>query len=60
MREPCRIKVIQDGKWHRIKGYDFTAKPGTPSEYNDDTSQRPKQTPMLPAESDVFDASFDF
>ena len=60
MREPCRIKVIQDGKWHRIKGYDFTVKSGTPSEYNDDTSQRPKQTPMLPAGSDVFDASFDF
>ena len=23
MREPSRIKVIQEGKWHRIKGYDF-------------------------------------
>lgn len=60
LKEPCRINVLQDGHWKRIKGYDFTVKPGTPSEWNDDPSRRPKQPDMMPAGVDVFDTDFDF
>ena len=60
VKEPCRINVLQDGRWQRIKGYDFTVQPGTPSEWNDDLSRKPKQLEVMPAGVDVFDTDMDF
>ena len=60
IREPCRILVRQEGRWHRVLNHDFEAKPGTPSEWNDDLSQRPRQVDCMPAGSDVFDTDLDF
>ena len=60
VKEPCRINVLQDGRWQRIKGYDLTVKPGTPSEWNDDLSRKPKQLEVMPAGVDVFDTDIGF
>ena len=60
IREPCRILIRPEGKWHRILSYDLTTKPGSPSELNADPRLRPKQKNVMPAGSDVFDTEFDF
>lgn len=59
--EPCRIEVIQDGRWQRVRAYDFTTKEGTPSEWNDDPAGRRKQNDAFEAgHFDVFDTDIDF
>ncbi len=61
MREPCRIEVIQDGRWQRVRAYDFTTKEGTPSEWNDNPALRPRQNDAFEAgHFDVFDTDIDF
>ncbi|UYM16226.1 DEAD/DEAH box helicase [Endozoicomonas euniceicola] len=60
IREPCRILVRQEGKWHRILNHDLTPKPGTPSEWNADLKQRSRQPDLMLAGSDEFDTEFDF
>ncbi|WP_066018507.1 DEAD/DEAH box helicase [Endozoicomonas atrinae] len=61
MREPCRIEVIQDGRWQRVRAYDFTTKEGTPSEWNDNPAGRPRQNDAFEAgHFDVFDTDIDF
>ncbi|WP_257285150.1 DEAD/DEAH box helicase [Endozoicomonas sp. SESOKO1] len=61
MQEPCRIEVIQEGRWQRVRAYDFTVKEGTPSEWNDNPGDRPKQNDAFEAgHFDVFDTDIDF
>lgn len=60
MKEPCRIEVIQDGRWQRVRAYDFTVKEGTPSEWNDNPEGKPQQVDLQPAGFDVFDTDIDF
>ena len=61
MREPCRIEVIQDGRWQRVRAYDFTTKEGTPSEWNDNPKGRPRQNDAFEAgHFDTFDSDIDF
>ena len=60
LKEPCRILVIQDGRWQRIKNYDFSAIPGTPSEWNENPSCRPPRQQVIPAGVDLFDSNLDF
>ncbi|USE34115.1 hypothetical protein [Endozoicomonas sp. SCSIO W0465] len=60
MKEPCRIEAIQDGRWQKIRAYDFAVKAGTPSEWNDNPTSRPQPTKLTPAGVDVFDTDIDF
>ena len=60
MKEPCRIEAIQDGRWQKIRAYDFAVKAGTPSEWNDNPTSRPQPTKLKPAGVDVFDTDIDF
>ncbi|MBO9484145.1 DEAD/DEAH box helicase [Salinisphaera sp. G21_0] len=60
MKEPCRIEVIQEGRWQRVRGYDFTVKAGTPSEWNDNPASRPKPPAFNADHFDVFDTDIDF
>ncbi len=60
MKEPCRIEAIQDGRWQRVRAYDFAVKEGTPSEWNDTPSAKPQPEKLQPAGVDVFDTDIDF
>lgn len=60
MKEPCKIEVIQDGRWQRLRAYDFTVKKGTPSEWNDNPAGSPRQGELNPDHFDVFDTDIDF
>ncbi|WP_422445505.1 DEAD/DEAH box helicase [Endozoicomonas sp. ALB091] len=60
MKEPCRIEVLKEGRWHRIKSFDFTVKPDTPSAWNHNPAERPKPTQTMPAGIDVFDTDINF
>ena len=61
MKEPCRIEVVQEGRWQRIRAYDFTSRAGTPSEWNDNPAVRPKENAIFEAgHFDVFDTQVSF
>ena len=60
IQEPCRIEVIQEGRWQRVRAYDFTVKAGTPSEWNDNPAGKPKQQGFNADHFDVFDTEIDF